>query len=103
MENTLVRKPTMRQTVLAATRQDVRRCQACLDCDVPEASDLDISLGTLVQMVLYNDDEVLISRALWCESVLEGARHVCKRGLDLQAIMLALREEALRRGLKQQV
>ncbi len=97
------RNPSLRSTVISATGQDVRHCQACLECDVPKAAGLDVPLGTLIQMVLYNDDEVLTSRTLWSESVLVGARYVCKRGLDLQAIMLALREEALRRGLGEQI
>jgi hypothetical protein len=50
-------------------------------------------------MVLFNDEEALQSRTLWSDSVLESAHSACKRGLDLRAVMLALRAEAQKRGM----
>jgi hypothetical protein len=60
-------------------------------------SELDIPLGSLVQLILQNDEEALHCRTLWSDAVLEAARGACKRGLDLYAVISALREEKLRR------
>ncbi|MFZ5820080.1 MAG: hypothetical protein ACOYYJ_09265 [Chloroflexota bacterium] len=91
--------PTLRNIVKNATGQDVQHCQACLDCETSCPEELDVPLGSLVQMVIFNDEEVLTSRTLWSDCVLENARYACRRGLNLQILMLALREEAKRRGL----
>ena len=88
---------SLRRIVKLATGQDVHACQACFDCAVSFADEMDIPLGSLIQLVLQNDEEALQSRTLWSESVLEAARGACKRGLDLHAIMLALRDESNRR------
>jgi hypothetical protein len=88
---------SLHRIVKQATSQDVNICLACFDCDVSLADEMDIPLGSLIQMVLQNDEEALQSRTLWSDSVLEAARGACKRGLDLHAIMLALRGESKRR------
>ncbi len=95
------RIPSLRSVVLAATGQDLRRCQGCLDCDEIPAEDADISLGSLIQLALLNDEEILTSRTLWSDAVLESAHSVCARNLDLAQIFLALRREALKRGLRE--
>jgi len=94
------RLQSLRSIVLAETGQDLRRCQACLDCDDIPASDVDIPLGSLIQLALMNDEEVLTSRTLWSESVLECAHSACVKHLDLEQIIQALRREALKRGTK---
>lgn len=101
MVRPLASKPSFRQTVLAATGQDLRRCQGCLDCDAIPASDADIPLGSLIQLALLNDEEILTSRTLWSETVLESAHSACAKNLDLEQIILALRREALRRGMRE--
>jgi hypothetical protein len=58
---------------------------------------MDIPLASLVQLVLLDDEEALQSRTLWSDAVLEAARGACDRGLDLRAVMLALRDERTRR------
>ena len=88
---------SLRRVVKQATGQDVCTCQACLDCDVSVPEEMDIPLGSLIQLVLQDDVEALRTRTLWSDSVLEAARGACKRGLDLHAIMLALRGEYRRR------
>ncbi len=97
---TAVHLPTLRAIVLTASGQDMRRCQHCAFCDAQLDSEQDISLLTLVQMVVMNDEEVLTSRTLWSDTVLQGARHLCANGLDIEAVLLALRQEARRRGLR---
>ncbi len=94
-----MRLPTLRAIVLAQAGQDLRRCQHCDYCDVRLDPDQDITLQTLVQMVMMNDDEVLTSRTLWSDQVLRAADHLCANRLDMAAVLLALRQEARRRGL----
>ena len=88
---------SLRRAIREATGQDINICHACFDCDVRIPDEMDIPLGSLIQLGLQNDDEALHSRTLWSEAVLEAARGACKRGLDLQAVMLALRAESKRR------
>jgi hypothetical protein len=59
---------------------------------------MDIPLASLIQLVLLDDEEALQSRTLWSDPVLEAARGACKRGLNLYAVMLALRAESNRRA-----
>jgi len=88
---------SLRRAIKVTTGQDINTCRACFDCDIHFPDDLDIPLGSLVQLALQNDEEALHSRTLWSEAVLEAARGACKRGLDLQAVILALRTESERR------
>jgi heterodisulfide reductase subunit C len=53
----------------------------------------------MIQMVMSNDEEVLTTRTLWSDCVLTKARLACNRGIDISAVMHALRAEAQRRGL----
>lgn len=61
--------------------------------------EMDISLESLVTLVQMNDEEVLTSRTLWSDEVLEAAKNACNSGIDLPAVLKALRREAERRGL----
>lgn len=88
---------SLRRVVKLATGQDVNICHACFDCDLPLADEMDVPLGSLVQLILQNDEEALHCRTLWSDPVLEASRGACKRGLDLRAVLLALREESTRR------
>ena len=85
--------------ILNATGQDVRKCSHCEFCSTKIDPEQDISLEMLLQMVVMNDEEVLTTRTLWSDKVLESAQHVCASNLNLEAILLALRNEAQRRGL----
>jgi heterodisulfide reductase subunit C len=91
--------PSLKRIVKNATGQDVSRCQACLDCEVSCSDDMDIPVGSMIQMIMFDDDEILTSRTLWSDCVLAKARLACSRGIDISAVMHALREEATRRGL----
>jgi hypothetical protein len=88
---------SLRSRVKKVTGQDVYLCQSCNDCDI-QARDLDIPLSSLIQLILLNDEEALQCRTLWSDSALEAARGACKRGLDLHAVMTALREESMRKA-----
>ena len=91
--------PSLKRIVKEATGQDISRCQACLDCEVSCPEDVDIPIGSLIQMVMFDDDEVLTCRTLWSDCVLNKARLACSRSIDIQAVMIALRAEAQQRGL----
>ena len=90
---------TLRAVIKDATGHDVRRCGRCSYCVKHAMPDDDLSLETLLQMVLMNDVEVLTSKTLWSDAVLQSARRMCISTMDVPAIMLALRGEAHRRGL----
>ena len=53
----------------------------------------------MIQMIMFDDDEILTSRTLWSDCVLAKARLACHRGIDIAAVMRALRAEAQRRGI----
>ena len=91
--------PSLKRIVKNASGQDVSRCQACLDCEVSCPDDMDIPVGSMIQMIMFDDEEILTSRTLWSDCVLAKARLACHRGIDISAVMHALREEATRRGL----
>jgi len=91
--------PSLKRIVKDATGQDVSRCQACLDCEVTCPDDMDIPVGSMIQMIMFDDDEILTSRTLWSDCVLAKARLACHRGIDIAAVMRALRAEAQRRGI----
>jgi len=98
-DRTASRPTTLRGIVIAATGHDVRRCGRCSYCVKHAQPDHDVSLETLLQMVMQNDDEVLTTRTLWSDDVLRQARQMCISTMDVPAIILALRSEARRRGL----
>jgi heterodisulfide reductase subunit C len=89
---------TLRRIVKDKTSQDVYKCQGCLDCELPIGIDADIPVGSMVQMIIHDDREVLSCRTLWSDEVLKEAHHSCLRGLNIERIILALREEAIRQG-----
>lgn len=61
---------------------------------------MDVTFATLIQMVIMDDDEVLTTRSLWSDEALKSAPHLCANQLNLEAVMLALRDEAKKRGLE---
>lgn len=86
--------PSIRRRIKAISGEDIALCQACMDCEEIRTPDMDVALGSLIQMALLNDEEVFAMRTLWSDEVLERAKGACKRGLDLRAILLALRRLA---------
>ena len=86
--------PSPRRLIKETAGQDVSTCQACYDCDLNVENEMDIPLGSLIQLVLQNDEEALQTRTLWSDSVLKASRHACTRGLDLHAVITVLREKS---------
>jgi heterodisulfide reductase subunit C len=90
---------SLRQIVREATGYDVRRCGRCSYCVHFVTPDDDVSLEMLMQLVMQDDEEVLTSKTLWSDAALKRARQMCVSTMDVQQIMLVLRDEARRRGL----
>ena len=89
----------LRQIVREATGYDVRRCGHCSYCVHFATPDDDLSLEAMMHLIMQNDDEVLTSKTLWSDEALKRSRRMCVSTMDVTAIMLALRDEARRRGL----
>jgi len=83
--------------IKSATGQDISRCQGCLDCELESNGDQDLPLGSLIQLALMDDEEVLLSKTLWSDAALSASRGSCNLGLDLFSIINVLREESKRR------
>jgi heterodisulfide reductase subunit C len=93
---------SLRKYIHTTTGQDVRQCQSCSTCTKRMDIDhdiLDVPFESLMQLILFDDEEVLTCRSVWSEEVLSASKYACERGLDVPKILLALREEAHRRGL----
>jgi len=88
---------SLRRLILEHTGQDLRKCQACTNCNIDLPDEKEIQFATLIQMVLLNDEEALQTRIPWSDAVLEASRGACNQGLDLHAVMLVLRNELDRR------
>jgi hypothetical protein len=91
---------SLRSIVLAQTGQDVNRCCSCALCEAITDVAGDVSLAMLMQWILANDERALTSATTWSDEVLRNADHICSNQLDIPAVLLALRREANRRGLR---
>jgi heterodisulfide reductase subunit C len=100
MESSIQHHLSLRKLVLIKTGEDIRRCRGCDLCNENYDAEMDIPLSSLIQLVTMNDEEVLTCRTLWSDVVLKASKEACARELKLNMIMLALREEAIQRGLK---
>jgi heterodisulfide reductase subunit C len=90
---------SLRKLILVKTGQDVQHCRGCQLCNELYSHEQDIPLDSLIQLIIMNDEEVLTSRTVWSDEVLLHAGEACARELDLVKILLALRDEAVRRGM----
>jgi heterodisulfide reductase subunit C len=90
---------SFRRLILSKTGQDINRCRGCQLCNGEYSREQDIPLDSLIQLAIMNDEEILSSRTLWSDEVLRCARDACVRELNLEEILLVLREEAIRRGV----
>ena len=91
---------SLRSMVLSQTGQDVSRCCSCALCEAITDHTDDVSLSMLMQWILANDDRALMSATTWSDEVLQQADHTCANQLDIPAVLLVLRAEAHRRGLR---
>ena len=91
---------SLRTIVLAETGEDVNRCCSCALCEEITDQGGDVSLSMLMQWILTNDERALTNATVWSDEVLRQADHACANQLDIPAVLLALRSEARRRGLR---
>ena len=91
---------SLHQLIKSTTGQDVYKCRQCQLCDLDVIDDMDVPLTTVIQMIMFDDEEVLSTRTLWSERVLAESTHACRRGLNLQKVLQALRTEARQRGIE---
>jgi heterodisulfide reductase subunit C len=91
---------SLRRLILNRCGQDVGRCQGCQICNSSLDANADIPLDSLIQLILVNDVEVLTCRTFWSDVVLANAQKACICELNIKAVLLALRTEAIQRGLK---
>ena len=96
----ITRTASLRTIVLAQTGEDVSQCCSCALCEEITDEAGDVSLSMLIQWILANDDRALTNATLWSNEVLHKADHACANQLDIPAVLLALRSEASRRGLR---
>ena len=90
---------SLRKRILDRSGQDVKRCQGCQMCNSVLDTEADIPLDSLIQLILVNDEEVLTSRTVWSDSILEKAQQACIREINMRDVLLAIRAEAIDRHL----
>ncbi len=94
---------SLRTIVLVQTGQDVNQCCSCALCEEITDDGGDVNLSMLMQWILANDERALTCRTVWSDEVLRQADHACANQLDIQAILLVLRQAAKRRGLRKEM
>jgi heterodisulfide reductase subunit C len=92
---------SFRRLILSKTGIDVNRCRGCQLCNGVYSREQDIPLDSLIQLIIMNEEDILTSRTLWSDEVLRNAYKACVRELNLEKIIMVLREEAIRRGIVQ--
>jgi heterodisulfide reductase subunit C len=61
---------------------------------------MDITFGEILRAAAHDQPKALTSRTLWtCDKLLQNGYH-CQNGVDIAAIVGALRQEARLRGVK---
>jgi hypothetical protein len=51
---------SLRRVIKLATGQDINACHACFDCELSLNDEMDMPLGSLIQLALLNDEETLL-------------------------------------------
>lgn len=86
--------------VLTASGEDVRQCGQCFACEDFRESGMDLTFGEIFRAAAHDQPNALTNRTLWnCDKLLQNGLH-CQNGLNIAAIVGALREEAHLRGVQ---
>ena len=103
-------KTTTRTTMAEPLAQMIERgtgdnaflCYQCVKCTsgCPLSDHFDLTPNQVMRSVQFNDERVLESKAIWLCASCQTCTTRCPQGLDIAAIMDALRIQAKARGIK---
>ena len=99
------RDVTTRQSLAQILADDIGEnaylCYQCVKCTsgCPLAEHMDLNPNQVLRAVQLGDDSVLESKTIWVCASCQTCTTRCPQGIDIAAIMDALRIEARRRGL----
>jgi len=92
---------TLAQIVQREIGENVFLCYQCVKCTsgCPLADHFDLTPNQVMRSVQLNHEQVLESKTIWLCAACQTCTTRCPQGLDIAAVMDALRIEAKRRGL----